>query len=163
MEIREVEKKDLKEIIRLFKELDGKHIKNRIDFKPTIEINRYKRILKTVFDDKNYIMIVAVLGNKVIGFSIGKIYEVKNNFVLLDQLIGEILFIVVENIFKRKGIGKLLIIELESKLLKLGANKLEIKVFDFNKEMIPEKFQYLKKITIYEKFSNKSPFQNSDY
>ena len=160
MEIREVEKKDLKEVIRLFKELDEKHLKNRIDFKPVIEIERYKRILKTVLDDRNYCMIVAVIGTKIIGFSMGKIYEVKDNFVLSDHIVGDISFITVENIFKGKGIGKILINKLESRLQKLGANKLEIRVFNYNKEMVPEKFHYQKKITIYEKFLDEDHFSN---
>ena len=37
-------------------------------------------------------------------------------------------------------------------LINKDVNKLEIRVYDFNEEMIPEKIDYKPKLTVYEKY-----------
>ncbi|MBE7633167.1 GNAT family N-acetyltransferase [Tenacibaculum finnmarkense genomovar ulcerans] len=151
MKIRGAEKKDLKEIVNLFKLLNSKHQSNRKDFKSSIELDWYKHVLKKSYADKNYIILVAESNNKIIGFIIGKIYLIKENLLLKNNTIGEILFINVLDNYKKQGVGKKLIEKTEFKLRENGATTLEIRVYDFNKEMFPEKFNFSKKLTVYEK------------
>jgi len=153
MEIRIAEKKDVKAILPLFIELDKKHIKGSTDFKSKIHIDRYKKIFNAVFQKENNLLLtVSIIDNKIIGFVLAKIYEVKNNFVFKDQKKGEIVYIAINHKNKREGIGRKMIEDIEVRLKAKGASKIEIRVYSFNTEMTPEKFNYVPKFTVYEKF-----------
>tara|TARA_R110002096_G_scaffold429949_1_gene643331 strand:+ start:12728 stop:13189 length:462 start_codon:yes stop_codon:yes gene_type:complete len=153
MEIRLAKFEDLKHILPLFKELDVKHIENNRDMKPVIKNERYKFLFMNVFkENSDFVLVVAEFENIIIGFALAKIIRIKNSLVYKDLSIGEILYVAVDQNHKRKGVGKKIILEIEKMLINKDVNKLEIRVYDFNEEMIPEKIDYKPKLTVYEKY-----------
>ena len=104
----------------------------------------------------NILISVAEIEKQIVGFSLGKLILIRNNILFVDQNIGEVLYVVVKEEFKKKGIAKALMNYLENSLKGMGANKLELKVYNFNKEVIPESVGFMQKFTIYEKGLNDS-------
>jgi ribosomal protein S18 acetylase RimI-like enzyme len=144
---------DFKKVIKLFQILDKKHSKNRNDFKKSIDQKRYTDILEKCNSQTNYILTVAEKDNKIIGFGIGKVHKVENHPFLKNQIIGEILYLIVTDEFKQKGIGRSILEYLEAQLIIKKADRLELRVYNFNKEAYPERLNYEKKFTIYEKLT----------
>ncbi|MFH6987879.1 GNAT family N-acetyltransferase [Flavobacterium collinsii] len=153
MEVRLAEPKDIKQILPLFIELDNKHSSNNRDLRTRIPKERYNMIFQDVFKtDSNLIVSVVELEEKIIGFAMGKLLRIQNNLILNNQVIGEVLYIMIDANSKRKGIGRLLMNDIEERLIDGGANKLELRVFSFNDEPLPEKIGYRPKYTVYEKY-----------
>ncbi|GIQ60550.1 hypothetical protein Flavo103_36860 [Flavobacterium collinsii] len=153
MEVRLAEPKDIKQILPLFIELDNKHSSNNRDLRTRIPKERYNMIFQDVFKtDSNLIVSVVELEEKIIGFAMGKLLRIQNNLILNNQVIGEVLYIMIDANSKRKGIGRLLMNDIEDRLIDGGANKLELRVFSFNDEPLPEKIGYRPKYTVYEKY-----------
>lgn len=152
MRIRLAKKQDFKNILPLFKELDLKHSKNSNDVREKIPEERYKRIFQSIFNEKtDYVLTVVEDYNIIIAFALGKIITLKNNLVYKNNNIGEILYVIVKDEYKMIGIGKKLMADLEVRLKSNGAKKLELRVYNFNKETLPEKVGFKPKYTVYEK------------
>lgn len=147
-------KSDLNEVIELFKILDEKHIRNRNDFKKSIDFKRYTDILEKCFQEVDYVLIVAEAESKIIGFGIGRVYKVQNHSFLKDHKIGEILYLVVDAKKRRTGIGRNILEYLEIHLKLKESERIELRVYNFNEEAYPESVGYHKKFTIYEKLLN---------
>lgn len=153
MKIRLAEPKDIQQILLLFIELDDKHSRNNRDLRTIIPKERYNIIFQDVFKtDSNLILSVVEIEKKIIGFAMGKLLRIQNNLILNDQVIGEVLYVAIEVNSKRRGIGKLLMNDIEERLISHGANKLELRIFSFNDEPLPEKIGYKPKYTVYEKY-----------
>ncbi len=153
MKIRLAKFEDLKYILPLFKELDAKHIDNVRDMRAVITNERYKLLFRNIFkENSDFILIVAEVKNAIIGFTLAKIIRINNNLVYKDLSIGEVLYVAVDKNYKRIGVGRELIMEIEKRLKIKGVNKLEIRVFNFNEEMKPEKLDFKAKYTVYEKY-----------
>lgn len=153
MKIRIAETKDIKQILILFTELDIKHSNNNKDLRTSIPKERYENIFRDVFkSNSNLILLVVEIEEKIVAFALGKIVEIKNNLLLKDQTVGEILYFAVEVNFQRKGIARVLMHEIEEKLKSNGADKIELRIFSFNEEPLPEKINYKPKYTVYEKY-----------
>lgn len=153
MEVRLAEPKDIQQILPLFIELDNKHSANNKDLRTLIPKERYQTIFQDVFKtDSNLILSVVEIEEKIIGFAMGKILRIQNNLILKNQVIGEVLFVAIAANSKRKGIGRLLMNDIEERLIDGGANKLELRIFSFNNEPLPEKIGYKPKYTVYEKY-----------
>jgi len=153
MKIRIAKRSDLEYILPLFKELDTKHVESSKDVKSTIPKERYGLMFNKIFKkDSTFILTIAIENDEVLGFALGNVRKVENRLIFVDQVIGEILYVTVKEKYKRRGIGKKIMQDLEFRLKKRGVNKFELKVFGFNKETIPEKINYRVKYTIYEKY-----------
>ena len=142
---------DFKDVIELFKILDGKHIRNRNDFKDLIDQRRYTDLLNKCHKAINHYLIVAEADNRIIGFGIGRVNIIENHSFLKNQKIGEILYLMVSDHHKKNGVGKSILENLETKLKGKEIERIEMRIYDFNKEAYPEKASYNKKFTIYEK------------
>ncbi|MFH7017579.1 GNAT family N-acetyltransferase [Flavobacterium sp. FlaQc-47] len=152
MKIRLAETKDIKQILPLFIELDVKHSNNNTDLRTVIPKERYRNIFQDVFkSNSNLILIVVEIEEKIVAFALGKIIKIQNNLLLKDQIVGEILYFAVDVNFQRKGIARVLMHDIEERLKSRGADKLELRIFSFNNEPIPEKINYKPKYTVYEK------------
>tara|TARA_B110000977_G_C10873891_1_gene414727 strand:- start:241 stop:702 length:462 start_codon:yes stop_codon:yes gene_type:complete len=144
---------DLHLITPLFRELDAKHIGSNKDVKRVILNKRYKSLFKNVFKkNSSYILIVNVFEKEIVGFALGKLLKVENSLIFKNQIIGEILYLAIQESYKRKGLGKKMINEIEKRLKDNGAEKIELRVYSFNKEAIPQKNNYKEKYTTYEKY-----------
>lgn len=153
MNIRLGEIKDLNSIMPLFKELDNKHIRNSKDVREEISNNRYKSIFKAIFErNSNWVLTVTEIDSKVIGFAIGKTSTIKNHLIFKDAIIGEIIYVAIDKTYKRQGIGVQIMEDIERRLKSNGADKFELRVFNFNDETLPEKIKYKVKYVVYEKY-----------
>lgn len=153
MKIRLAKVTDMKSVYYLLKKLDEKHIRNSKDIKSKIPEERYKSLFDNVYKvDSNFLLIVAEINNKIVGFALGKLTKISNNLILKDQIIGDILYVIIEDKHKRKGIGRKLMEGIEFRLKEKGANKLQLRVYSFNDETVPEKINYKPKYTTYEKY-----------
>ncbi len=154
MQIRQGKYSDRDQIVSLFGDLDLIHIENQNDFKSPPNIQRHNELIERCLNHKNYCLSIVELNSKIIGFGIGRLIQIVNHSYLIDKKIGEILYLIIDQEFKNKGYGKSLLEHLEGGLRNIGAERLELKVYDFNKEAFPEKANYHKKSTIYEKLVN---------
>lgn len=153
MKVRLAETKDIKQILPLFIELDTKHSKNNKDIRDIIPKERYKNIFQDVFKtETNLILTVAEIEEKIVAFVLAKILKIQNNLLLKDQTIGEILYFAVAKDFQRNGIARILMHDIEVRLKNRGADKIELRIFSFNEEPLPEKINYKPKYTVYEKY-----------
>lgn len=153
MKIRLAKKEDCLSILPLFKELDAKHARNSIDVKKEIHLDRYNLLFTNVFkEESNLILSVAEVNTLVVGFALAKITQVRNNFIFKDSVIGEVLYVAVHEEQKRNGIGRQLMTDMEQRLISKGIDKLELRVYSFNDETLPEKVNYKPKYTVYEKY-----------
>jgi N-acetylglutamate synthase-like GNAT family acetyltransferase len=153
MKIRLAIPEDVQAILPLFKSLDEKHSRNSSDIRDEIKLERYTFLFDNTFkENSNLILSVAEENMIVIGFALAKMTRVQNNFILKDSRIGEVLYVAVEEEYKKKGIGKQLMIDMENRLRENGVNKFELRVFSFNDETFPEKVNYKPKYTVYEKY-----------
>lgn len=153
MKVRLAETKDIEQILPLFRELDIKHSNNNKDLRTLIPKERYNNIFQDVFKtNSNLILSIVEIEEKIIGFAMGKLLRIDNNLILKNQMIGEILYLVIDVNSKRKGLGTVLMNDIEERLINGGANKLELRVFSFNDEPLPEKIGYKPKYTVYEKY-----------
>lgn len=145
MKIRLANFQDLNTVLPLFKELDAKHIVNSRDFRANINEERYRLIFKRALNkESNLIFTVAEMNETVIGFVLSKIVYIRNNYVFSDKTIGEINYIIIQENFKKRGIGKLLLEDMEERLSAKGVSKIEIRVYDFIKELLLEKYGFEK-------------------
>lgn len=153
MKIRLVQTKDFNQILPLFIELDVNHSKNNKDLRDIIPKERYQNIFQDVFKtNSNLILTVAEIEEKIVAFALAKILKIQNNLLLKDQTVGELLYFAVNKDFQRKGIARILMHDIEERLKSSGADKIELRIFSFNKEPLPEKIDYKPKYTVYEKY-----------
>lgn len=154
MKIRDGLNSDISEIIKLFEILDLKHIQNENDFKSSVDNDRYIQLLDSCFNDENYFISIAEDRGKFIGFGIGRLIKIEKHSYLRNSKVGEILYLIIDEAYKLNGFGKNILSDLENKLKQIGADRFKLRVYEFNKEACPEKVNYKKKFTIYEKIAD---------
>lgn len=153
MEIRLATQADVKSILPLFRELDAKHYRKSVDVRSDISDKRYLALFDVFFsENSNLIITVAEKDDIIVAFALSKITIIRSNLLFKDSTIGEILYLAVEEKFKRNGIGIKMMEDMEKRLIEKGSKKFELRVFAFNDETLPEKIDYKPKYTVYEKF-----------
>jgi len=153
MIIRLAKKEDFPSILPLFKELDAKHSRNSSDMKENIAEQRYTILFFNAFtENSNLTITVAEQNTEILGFAVSKMTVIKDNLIFKDAVIGEILYVAVDNMHKKSGIGTKLMLDMEQRLKSKGVTRLELRVFSFNSETLPEKVNYKAKYTVYEKY-----------
>lgn len=154
MEVRSGKASDVSQIISLFKILDLKHIENQTDFRYSPNIKRYYELMEACLKDQNYCLSISEIDGILIGFGIGRLKNIINHPYLIDKKVGEILHLIIDEEYRLKGYAKNILDDLEEKLKLRGAERFEMKVYNFNKEACPEKANYERKYSIYEKLIN---------
>lgn len=153
MRIRPATQDDLPAILPLFQDLDAKHRRSSKDIRDEIKPERYELLFNSTFkENSDLILSVVEKEQEVIGFALAKITQVQKNFILKDSLIGEVLYVAVSERYKRGGIGRELMKDMEQRLIEKGVEKFQLRVFSFNDETFPEKADYRPKYTVYEKY-----------
>lgn len=128
------DKKELKEILIQAQEL---HYNNRPDiFRKMTPKEVEKEIMEVLENKERKIIVVANENDKVCGLVIFKIKEIKNNTNLKDARILHIGKIVVDEKCRRKGIGKLMMKEINKISKKLKCDRIELNCWSFNEEAI---------------------------
>ncbi|KVV16344.1 GNAT family N-acetyltransferase [Flavobacterium sp. TAB 87] len=144
---------DVPSILPLFKELDAKHYENCADVNKEISDKRYFILFDNFFrQNSNLIINVAEEDDKILAFALSKMTVIKDNLLFADSVIAEIFYLAVDKNFKRRGIGALIMSDMEDRLRSQGVVRCEARTFSFNDETIPQKINYKPKYTVFEKY-----------
>ena len=137
MRVRKAEVKDKEKIVELFMQMQGLHCKNRSDiFKEKTKQETEKEFDETIENKERNIIVVVNSDNKICGVCIFKIKEIKDHPNLKDAKILHIGKIGVDEKYRRKGIGKLMMKEMEKVAEKLNCDRIELNCWSFNEGAI---------------------------
>lgn len=135
VQIRKGDKKDLNEFFELYwvsaKEHESYHAFDKLRKKEDCR----KAILKQMKESMkkhNFIFIVAVNDSKVIGMATGRVGERDEPDVFENDLCGYIEEFCLDPAFRHKGIGALLLVEIERRLSRKGAEAIGLAVAERN-------------------------------
>ncbi len=135
MNVRNVKKEDKAGVTKILLQMQELHRKNREDIFRKVtkkDIEEFNGLL-----ENNEKIIVAVdEEDKVRGLAQVSIREIKNSINMKECKIMYIQKIGVDDKFRRKGIGKLLIEEVKKKAKKSGCSRIELSCWSFNKNAI---------------------------
>ena len=133
MEIRKAEVNDKEQIVELLMQMQGLHCKNRPDiFKEKTKKETEKEFDETIENKERNIIVVVNNDNKICGVCIFKIKEIKDHPNLKDAKILNIGKIGVDENYRRKGIGKLMMKEVEKVAEKLNCDRIVLNCWSFN-------------------------------
>ena len=137
MEIRKAEVNDKEQIVELLMQMQGLLCKNRPDiFKEKTKRETEKEFDETIENKERNIIVVVNNDNKICGVCIFKIKEIKDHPNLKDAKILNIGKIGVDENYRRKGIGKLMMKEMEKVAEKLNCDRIELNCWSFNEGAI---------------------------
>lgn len=137
MKIRKIKIEDKEEVINLLIQMQELHCKNRPDIFKNITQKEAGKEIEEVMENKKREIIVAVNEkDEVCGLAIFKIKEIKEHSNLKDAKILYIGKIGVDEKYRRKGIGKLMMREINKIAKKLSCDRIELNCWSFNKEAI---------------------------
>ena len=137
MEIRKAEVNDKEQIVELLMQMQELHCKNRPDiFKEKTKRETEKEFDETIENKERNIIVVVNNDNKICGVCIFKIKEIKDHPNLKDSKILHIGKIGVDEKYRRKGIGKLMMKEVEKVAKKLNCDRIELNCWSFNEGTI---------------------------
>lgn len=137
MEIRKIRNEDKKEVINLLMQMQELHCKNRPDIFKNITKKEAEKEIEEVMGNKEREIIVAVNEkNEICGLVIFKIKEIKDKSNLKDAKILHIGKIGVDEKYRRKGIGKLMMEEINKIAKKLKCDRIELDCWSFNEGAI---------------------------
>lgn len=137
MKIREAKIEDKKDLIEILIQAQELHYENRPDIFKKITKKEVENEVIEVLNNKERKIIVAVNDrNMVCGLIIFKIKEIENHVNLKDAKILYVGKIVVDKKYQRKGIGTLLMQEINRIAKELNCNRIELNCWSFNKKAI---------------------------
>jgi len=155
MTIRELKYEDCEKAAVLLLELDALHVQNRKEIKPEILDLQYrkKHLTDHLLANKNNMALVAEENNEIIGFVSGETRAIGNHLIFRDSVVGQINDLIVRRDYQKRGVGRKLINEMEARLRTMGADHLDLKVYDFNKDAIRfyEQIGFKRKIIVFER------------
>lgn len=103
IKIEEAKRKDINSVIKLSKEMADFHRQIDDYYQSGREIDNKKWILKK-FGKRNFKILIAKKGNKIIGYGISEIRKPKSYIV--PQKIGDLMNLYVEEVYREKGVGR---------------------------------------------------------
>lgn len=137
MKIREAKIEDKKDLIEILIQAQELNYENRPDIFKKITKKEVENEVIEVLNNKERKIIVAVNDrNMVCGLIIFKIKEIENHVNLKDAKILYVGKIVVDKKYQRKGIGTLLMQEINRIAKELNCNRIELNCWSFNKKAI---------------------------
>lgn len=132
MIIRKAEKKDLKDVILLFKQLDEYHRVNTFDtYKIISEDLRKERFINCLSKETNF-FIVAIENDKIVGFVDAYKEIIENHPIKNDKQYLIIENLIVDGEHRRKGIALELYRYVEDIAKKLNLDYIKLGVYEFN-------------------------------
>ena len=134
MNIRIANIKDIKEIVSLEDQMYEIHSKARPDWYGKNQLNH--DIIQMIIEGNNEKIFIAEDDNKIIGLCIITIHYIRNHHVFNDMTIIEIDDLIVDEQYRKTGIGKRLFEEVKIYGEKIEAKFIELMVWNFNKDVI---------------------------
>lgn len=133
MTVRKAEIKDYQEVDLLMQQLHKIHVSGRpdlyIDMEHPYSLNEFENLV----ENENVISYVAEEDCKVVGFCVATMRNKSNMVEMRTAYMDDM---VVDSNYQRKGIAKKLFKTVEAEAKKLGAKRLDLMVWEFNKSAI---------------------------
>lgn len=130
MIIRKAETEDYNEIDLLMRQLHKIHVSGRpdlyIDMEHPYSFNEFENLVK----NENVISYVAEEDHAVVGFCV---MTMRNKSNMVEMRTAYLDDMVVDSNYQRKGIAKKLFKTVEAEAKRLGAKRLDLMVWEFNK------------------------------
>ena len=133
MIIRKAEIKDYKEIDLLMQQLHKIHVSGRPDLYIDLEHPYSVEEFENLVENENVICYAAEEDHAVVGFCAA---TMRNRSNMVEMRTAYIDDMVVDSNYQRKGIAKKLFKTVESEAKKLGAKRVDLMVWEFNKSAI---------------------------
>ena len=127
---------DYEAILELKIQVHDFHVVNRPDFFSDTDNPFDKSIFEELLEFPEIQVFVIEYKNRIYGYAVTKILKFKNNPIINDQLRFFIEDICIDINFRKKGIGSILMKELESICKSEGYRCLELNVWAFNTSAI---------------------------
>jgi ribosomal protein S18 acetylase RimI-like enzyme len=131
MDIRKACEGDIDDLLALNKQIGEYHYQHAPDVftKPS---EAEKEFLINALNDTDRLFLVASLGDHVIGFLTATINKNESIPFLSKESICRINTIVVDQDYRKRGIGHKLILSCDAWAVKLGAHQVRLEVMEFN-------------------------------
>lgn len=91
---------------------------------------------KILSDEKTPVFVAADSAERVLGYAFCVVKETKNNILLHDRKVLYLDDLCVNSNIRGRGIGRKLMEKVQSHAQEIGANSIELNVWDFNKSAI---------------------------
>jgi ribosomal protein S18 acetylase RimI-like enzyme len=91
---------------------------------------------KILSDEKTPVFVAADSAERVLGYAFCVVKETKNNILLHDRKVLYLDDLCVNSDIRGRGIGRKLMEKVQSHAQEIGANSIELNVWDFNKSAI---------------------------
>ena len=136
MYIRSIKEKDYTAISIMLNGLHSLHVKNRSDIYAKTDSVISKSDFIQMIEDENCIAMIAEAGGKAAGYGVGEIKNTAENPLLMKHKSLYIQEIYVKPSYRKKSIGRDLLEKIENEGRKLGADRMDLTVWAFNKNAI---------------------------
>jgi ribosomal protein S18 acetylase RimI-like enzyme len=137
IKIREANQKDYKELDGIFAEGDEYHRKALPGIFQSAEgAARLEEFFSKIIKDEDQTLFVAEDENKIIGFVYVRIFDSPKIPIFVQRRYAEIDSLVVNNEYRRKGVGRALMEKAEVWIKDKGVGEIGLHVYEFNKEAI---------------------------
>ncbi len=133
---RKAKESDYDAILKMKRESYNWHHTNRPDFYKYSELPMDKKEYEGLLNSQEYDIYAVESDNKICGYAIIKVMSFTDNPLILDHKRLFIDDIYIDPSFRKKGIGKFLMKELESICKSQGFKHMDLNVWNFNTEAI---------------------------
>lgn len=150
IKLRKAKRKDYSDVIRLLEQLHKVHMDGRPELFVLKESPLTKSFYESMISNDEMIAILAEFNHRIIGVCL---VSMLNTSGMVYMKTGYIDKIVVDEPYRRQGIGRLLFEEAENQAIKKGAQRIDLMVWNFNGQAIKayESYGMTPQRTIYEK------------
>lgn len=138
MKIRDLTIQDFESFNNLMMELHSNHANNRADIYQKIEKTSNIKAwdFEASLQNDNCILLGAELNSNLVGICVMTIHQPSKSPCIVPRVRGYIEDICVHKDLRHKGIGTALYKEVVQRARKIGAESVELMVWEFNKEAI---------------------------
>lgn len=132
--VRKYNNNDNDSVIKLYYQIDNQHYQKLPDeFLEPIKIIRDNKYFENIISSNDSILFVAEIDNLIVGLI--EVYIKQNTTIVSNPIkIGYIYAIVVDENYRREGIGKKLLSEAKEWLKSNEVKRVDLRVYDFNNE-----------------------------
>lgn len=133
MKIRKMKKKDYPAVERLSMQLHRVHRAGRPELFTDVEYRYLPEFFESLLSNQEIISILAEADHRVVGVCFASLLSTSGMVRMRTAYIDEI---VVDERYRRKGIGKALFLEAEKRAREQGAERVDLMVWSFNEDAI---------------------------
>lgn len=136
MNIRNVRKEDKNEVVKILLQIQELHRKERADIFKKVSNEDVQKEFDNLLENNEKIIVVVDEKDKVRGLAEVSIRKIENSVNMKNSKVMYIRKIGVDEEFRRKGVGKLLIEEVKKEAKKFDCSRVELSCCIFNKDAI---------------------------